>query len=163
MRSTFRSPSWLFEVSLLAVWLVVASGCGDNAPARAPSGRTFDFTLGGRAVSLVLDDCEVFVAGAKGERERVVTTDFYPMFSACQREEISSDGEFIQVELGRMAFGAGGCCATSGTWRTRDGRTWERRWKGKWLPVAEVEAAMEREARERNAAMERERKSEKTK
>jgi hypothetical protein len=33
----------------------------------------------------------------------------------------------ITATLGRIAFGAGGCCATGGTYRSRDGRTWEKR------------------------------------
>jgi hypothetical protein len=147
----------------LVVSAILLGGCDESPSTREKSvseGRTFDFILRGNAVRLIVDDCEVFLSGPKGERERVVTTDFYPMFSVCQREKISSDNEFIEVELGRMAFGAGGCCATSGTWRTNDGRNWERRWKGKWLPIADVEAAMEREARERNKELERDRKQE---
>ncbi len=82
---------------------------------------------------LALDDCEVFRVLPDGRRERVLTTDFYPMLSVCQRQEVSADAEYVLVQLGRQALGAGGCCATGGTWRSRDGQHWQRRVQGRWV------------------------------
>lgn len=131
------------------VAILALTGCDGTEPtAAAPSGRPFSATLQGRTIHLVLDDCEVFLPGADGKRERVVTTDFYPMFSSCHREEISADGQYITVSLGRMAFGAGGCCATHGVWRTRDGVYWERRERGRWLSPGQVEALRQKEREE---------------
>lgn len=146
-------------MSILVACLLV-SACESETPPNAnatPRGRTFDFVVRGQAVRLVLEDCEVFFMSSKGQRERVVTTDFYPMISVCQREDVSSDADYITVFLGRQAFGAGGCCATSGTWRSSDGRTWERRLKGRWLTATEEEAARQLEATAREQARDKER------
>ena len=130
------------------LWLGVLSGCSPEPKDEHPaSGRSFEFTVHEKSIRLVLDDCEVFVVDGGDKREKVVTTDFYPMFSVCSREEISADADYITVDLGRTALGAGGCCATSGTLRTRDGRHWERRMKGRWLSPEEEQALREREAR----------------
>ena len=132
------------------VWILVvlALGACDEPPREpagsAQAGRTLDFVLHGKPIRIAVHDCEVFAVDAKGERARVVTTDFYPMFSVCQREEVSASDDFIRVELGRTALGAGGCCATSGSWRTRDGRAWERRVEGRWLTPEQEQAARER-------------------
>lgn len=144
----------------MLVTCLLVSGCESETPRNemtALQGRTFDFVMRGQAVRLVLEDCEVFFVPSKGERERVVTTDFYPMISACQREDISSDADYITVFLGRQALGAGGCCATSGTWRSPDGRHWERRMNGRWLTPAEEEAANQREAKAREPVRDKER------
>lgn len=156
-RPTVSRAGWTRLAAILPVLLLclVSGGCESETP-RADSpeqkGRTVDFVLHGRPVRLLLNDCEVFHVPPNGEPKRVVTTDFYPMFSACQREEISADADHITVSLGRQAFGAGGCCATSGTWRSADGEHWERRLKGRWLSPAEEEALREREAAAREQA-----------
>lgn len=94
----------------------------------------FRTVIDGAPIHLALDDCEVFVQARDGSRQKVLDTDFYPMLTMCQIQRVSADASHITVELGRMALGAGGCCATGGTWRSRDGRVWERRIGGKWLP-----------------------------
>lgn len=146
----------VFGCLLLLVMPLVACDSG-REPASPPTGKPFTASLQGKLIHLVVDDCEVFLIDAEGKRERVVTTDFYPMFTACQRENISSDEQYITVSLGRMAFGAGGCCATHGTWRTRDGQYWERHARGKWLSPGEFEALQEKERAEQNKRVREER------
>lgn len=121
----------------VAVLLLCASlaGCQGEEPAPGSEDKATHFraTLDGRPIHLALEDCEVFFVTPEGRREQVVTTDFYPMFSVCQRQEASLSDGYILVQLGRQALGAGGCCATGGTWRSRDGRHWERRQGEGWV------------------------------
>lgn len=114
---------------------VLLAGCqGDESPSGSEDKAThFRANMGGRPVHLALDHCEVFFVTPDGRRERVLTTDFYPMFSVCQRQEASLNDGYILVQLGRQALGAGGCCATGGVWRSRDGTTWERRQSDRWV------------------------------
>ncbi len=120
-----------FDLGLFAFLL---AGCQAETPppAAADAATHFHALIGGTPVHLALADCEVFFVAPDGGREKVLSTDFYPMLSVCMRQNVSADADFITVELGRQAFGAGGCCATEGTWRSRDGKTWERRRHGKW-------------------------------
>lgn len=90
----------------------------------------FRGSLGGAEVQLLVRDCKVFRiepgAGQEVTLTRQLAPEPYPFFSVCERQSLRyEDGAVIAV-LGRMAVGAGGCCATGGTWRTRDGRTWEK-------------------------------------
>jgi hypothetical protein len=111
--------------------LLVLAGCQAEPP--PDTAQHFRAELHGVSVHLALDDCEVFRVLPDGRRERVLTTDFYPMLSVCQRQEVSADAEYVLVQLGRQALGAGGCCATDGTWRSRDGQHWQRRVQGRWV------------------------------
>lgn len=95
-----------------------------------PAELKFQGQLAGAATFLLVHDCEVYrVDQSKNgavEWTSVLAPDFYPFWTACQRESISfQDGE-LTVTLGRMALGAGGCCATGGTYRSRDGRVWKK-------------------------------------
>lgn len=124
-----------FEMGLIAMLL---AGCQAKAPPppATDAATHFQAVVGGAPIHLALEDCEVFLVAPDGGREKVLSTDFYPMLSVCKRQNISADADFITVELGRQAFGAGGCCATEGIWRSRDGKTWERRRNGKWVKPA---------------------------
>ncbi|MDL5037860.1 hypothetical protein [Comamonas resistens] len=90
----------------------------------------FKGVLAGESVFLLLHDCEVYrvETGDKGEVrwQSVLAPDFYPMWTACQRQSMSFEKGALTVTLGRMAFGAGGCCATGGTYRSTDGRNWKK-------------------------------------
>lgn len=129
----------------LAVPLLTACQADDPPAARPGPAVHYHAVIGGTPVHLALDDCAVFFVAPDGGREKVLETDFYPMLSACQVQTASADSEHITVELGRMALGAGGCCATEGTWRSRDGRNWERRVAGQWVKPGQ-EAAGKRRA-----------------
>ncbi|MDO9403062.1 MAG: hypothetical protein Q7T87_03425 [Polaromonas sp.] len=97
----------------------------------APPERIFRGTLGGEPVFLILDNCEVFNvrpgAGEEVEWTSVVKPEFYPFFTSCVRQSLQVESGALVVTLGRQAFGAGGCCATGGTWRSVDGRNWKER------------------------------------
>ncbi|RZJ16094.1 MAG: hypothetical protein EOO54_17720 [Haliea sp.] len=96
----------------------------------APPERVFRGTLAGKAAFLIVNDCEVFdVQRGAGEEvtwTSVLKPEFYPFFTFCERQSMTVEADAIVVTLGRMAFGAGGCCATGGTYRTTDGRTWKK-------------------------------------
>ena len=100
------------------------------ATREAPKELVFQGQLAGEATFLLVHDCEVFRVGSKKgggvEWESVLAPDFYPFWTACQRESMSFEAGVLTVTLGRMAFGAGGCCATGGTYRSVDGRNWKK-------------------------------------
>ena len=98
----------------------------------------FHGALGNEVVDIVVDGCKVFLrtaasqaaSAASGKEtpawEPVLEPDFYPFFTACQRESLQGSKGLVTVTLGRMAMGAGGCCATGGTYPSRDGRVWKK-------------------------------------
>lgn len=136
-------PTWPWAALLVSLLVYLLSGCQDDPPppGTVDAATHFQALLGGTPVHLALLDCEVFLVGQDAPRERVLTTDFYPMPSVCMRQEISADADFVTVELGRQALGAGGCCATGGRWRSRDGVHWQRRVDDRWIdphPAAEA-------------------------
>jgi hypothetical protein len=96
----------------------------------APPERTFQGMLAGNAVHLVLHDCSLYSVKAEGRRKigwaKVLEPDPYPFFTFCERQKIWQEEGAVRVTLGRIAFGAGGCCATGGTWRSSDGREWTK-------------------------------------
>lgn len=51
----------------------------------------------------------------------------YPLPQQCVRERLDFDGEYIQIEIGTQALGAGGCCTNYAAYRSRDGIDWEIR------------------------------------
>jgi hypothetical protein len=117
-----------------------AARAADVIVARADSaGRVFRGTVGGRPLALMVDGCAVYdladaPRGDEGARDARLTPDFYPWPTVCSREAITADTAWVTVVLGRTGFGAGGCCATGGTYRTRDGRRWEREdGHGRWV------------------------------
>jgi len=86
--------------------------------------------LAGVDVELLVQDCKVFRV-TRGPEQAVTLTEVlapppYPFFSSCDRQSMRHEDGTVIAVLGRMAVGAGGCCATGGTWRTRDGVTWEK-------------------------------------
>jgi hypothetical protein len=133
------------RASTLAVLLVLAAlaGC-DGAPSKpapelsaeaiatrdAPAERVFQGALAGQPVHLLVHDCEVFRVEARGAGEvlwtSVLAPEPYPFFTSCDRQSLSFAGGTLTAILGRQAFGAGGCCASGGTYRTRDGLTWQK-------------------------------------
>ena len=96
--------------------------------------------VGGRQLRLMVHDCAVYNLDdpptPNGRRPAVLETDFYPWPTVCARQAIEADPAGATVTLGKTALGAGGCCATGGTYRTRDGRGWERREPtGEWSVI----------------------------
>lgn len=88
----------------------------------------FRGTLDGEIVHLAVHDCMVFkIDGEEKNMQltKVLEPKFYP-FSNCQRQFLKAENGAVTVWLGRMAFGAGGCCSTGGTYRTTDGIIWKK-------------------------------------
>lgn len=128
------------ERSVLGVLVLGAAlaGCGPSGPdadavlaqalRQAPPEHVFRGRLGGQPVHLVAHDCAVYRADADGRGwTRVLAPDPYPFFTSCERQWLDADGEAVLATLGRRALGAGGCCATGGTYRSVDGRHWTPR------------------------------------
>ncbi len=133
--------------------LLLAAACAEEAAVldarfddAARAGRAVRGTLGGRRVAVLVDDCRVFDLAAPpdpaGRRRPVLTPPLYPSYTACERQQAWLDSAYVNVTLGRMAFGAGGCCASGGIYRSRDGRRWEVAARdGRWELVPEPDAA----------------------
>jgi hypothetical protein len=138
--------------TLIGLGLTLAA-CGPSEEERARSaadsivaiadsaGRVVGRGVDSDAFALMVHECKVYnladAPNARGRRPVILEPDFYPFPTGCSRQSIESDSAWVTIVLGRMAFGAGGCCATGGTYRTRDGRTFEREGAGgKWVPVA---------------------------
>ena len=107
--------------------------------AQIPPERVFKGLLGGKPVHLAVHDCKVYRAvpkesgesrESKGSGENgwqmVLEPELYPFFTYCERQSLQADNGVVTVTLGRIAFGAGGCCATGGTYRSRDGELWKK-------------------------------------
>jgi hypothetical protein len=102
------------------------------ATREAPPERMFQGQLAGQRTFLLVHDCEVFRVERRDDGggvrwTRVLEPDFYPMWTACERQSLSADAGTVTAVLGRRAFGAGGCCASGGTYRSVDGLRWKKR------------------------------------
>lgn len=96
----------------------------------APEELKFQGEVAGDPTFLRVHDCEV-VRVDPTDNGGVQWTgglapDFYSMWTSCQRQSMSFQGGELTVTLGRMALDAGGCCATGGTCRCKDGRVWKK-------------------------------------
>lgn len=96
----------------------------------APPEQVFKGVLAGQPVFLLVHDCEVFLVESLEKDEvrweKVLAPEPYPFFTSCQRQSIRHEAGVLSVTLGRMAFGAGGCCASGGDYRSTDGRNWKK-------------------------------------
>lgn len=149
--ATRPERNMLWGQLLLAVGLGVGLGLagGGSVPAPPPAEpdpmaavppeRVFNGMLGGKPVHLAVHDCKVYRAvpkesgesrESKGSGENgwqmVLEPELYPFFTYCERQSLQADNGVVTVTLGRIAFGAGGCCATGGTYRSRDGELWKK-------------------------------------
>jgi len=110
----------------------------------APSGAViFQAQLGGKQVSFLPKNCEVFVLDPtqdKVKRTKVLKPGFYLGFTACTDQSIKEEGGYVVAYLANRAIGAGGGNTSGGTYRTKDGFKWEKKFGGKWLPVEEAQA-----------------------
>lgn len=96
----------------------------------APPERTFKGVLGGKPLHLVVHDCKLYAVRAEGRRKigwtKLLEPDPYPFFTFCERQKLWEEKGTVRVTVGRVAFGAGGCCASGGTWRSSDGLDWTK-------------------------------------
>lgn len=82
----------------------------------------------GKFMRFVIRDCDVFRATpGRDSCDLMIRPDAHPLPQACVRERLEFNGEFIQIELGTQAMGAGGCCTSFAGYRSRDGERWETR------------------------------------
>ena len=117
--------------------LAALAGCKDDTKLE---GDLVTLKVGAATVELQLGDCNVYKVthGWFGsiEKTRVLSPDFYLGFTVCTRQSLRKDGDYAIAALCRQAVGAGGGCASSGTYRSRDGETWERQADdGRWTQV----------------------------
>jgi len=105
-------------------------------------GSIYRIELGGQPVALLLKDCKVYVltvANKEVVKEKVLDTGFYPWFTVCTRSTLEQEGEFVKVYLAKQAIGAGGGSVGGGNYRSKDGRSWEKKMDQGWRPLAEVQ------------------------
>lgn len=123
--------------SLLLAGLMLTACESDSAPDTVktalldtPPERVFQGALEGKFVHLIVHDCAVYKIEGTSANDMtwtvVLEAEPYPFFTSCARQSLSKGEDGVTVALGLMAFGAGGCCATGGTYRTTDGRRWEK-------------------------------------
>jgi hypothetical protein len=139
-----RIPGSLLIAALLACGLSeeerTARAADSIVALAAERGLVFRGVVSGQQVAIMIRDCKVYNLADKprfdGVRPVLVRPDFYPWPTLCARESIEGDSAHVTVTIGRHGFGAGGCCSTGGTYRSRDGRVWEReRPKGGWIRI----------------------------
>ncbi|MEZ5986142.1 MAG: hypothetical protein R3B94_09340 [Hyphomonas sp.] len=83
---------------------------------------------GGKAMLFGIKDCEVFRARPDSDSwDLMFKPAAYPLPQTCVRERLEFDGDFIQIEIGTQALGAGGCCTSYAAYRSRDGEIWQTR------------------------------------
>ncbi|GEM_PF-426363 len=85
----------------------------------------------GRAALFGIKACKVYrsdpIEASAGNWTLLFEPEPYPMPQQCVRERLEFDGEYIQIEIGTQALGAGGCCTTYAAYRSQDGENWEVR------------------------------------
>lgn len=100
------------------------------ATREAPPELVFKGELAGKPAYLLVNDCEVFqvepLKNGGVKWTSVLEPDFYPMWTMCVRQSLKVSAGVVTVELGRQAFGAGGCCASGGVYRSTDGVNWKQ-------------------------------------
>jgi hypothetical protein len=91
-------------------------------------GRVFQTTLHGQRLAFLLQDCRLYrleVTRRSLRRELVLKPDFYP-FAFCFEQSIARKGDTLEVDLLMRALGSGGGNQGGGTYRSSDGRRWNR-------------------------------------
>ena len=105
-------------------------------------GRVVRMDLDGKTVVFLLRDCKVYVltvANKEVVQDKVLETDFYPWFTVCTQSTLEHDGEYVLAHLSKQAVGAGGGSVGGGNYRSKDGRSWEKKMDKGWQPLAEVQ------------------------
>jgi hypothetical protein len=101
------------------------------ATRETPQELIFEGQLGGESMFLLVHDCEVYRVdrreGGGVQWTSVLSPEFYPFWTVCQRQSLTIQPKLLTVTLGRQAVGAGGCCASGGTYTSVDGRNWKKR------------------------------------
>ena len=137
MRYVARVKRPLLRRLVLLLACIALIGCRDDTRLE---GEPVRLDVGGHTVTLQLGDCRVYKVERRflrGTRKtRVLSMDFYLGFTVCTRQSLRKEGDYAIASLCRQAIGAGGGCASSGTYRTRDGAKWEKEvGDGQWAAV----------------------------
>lgn len=151
MDSDVKSRSVLLRVFLYGTLLVLLAGAAasyvlistlvpeptpepslsevDQLLAETPPELVFKGVLAGNPVHVVVYNCAIHeIKDGTPDKQiiKVLEAESYLWGSSCVRQWLKAEKGALTVWLGRMAFGAGGCCTGGGTYRTTDGRTWKR-------------------------------------
>jgi hypothetical protein len=116
-----------------------------RSEAEREQGQALVAPLEGGSRALLLVKCElvqVDLASRELKRQRVLAPDFYPLASCFDQCIEQRPGE-LRVMLLMRALGSGGGNQGGGTYRSRDGRHWERLglrrtavgWTEAWVPL----------------------------
>lgn len=110
---------------------------------REREGIVFRAQLAGGPRDFLVLGCKVYLLDAsapgKVRREEVLRTGFYLGPLICTGQSIAQEGGQLLVELSNRAFGAGGGNTSGGSYRSNDGREWQKFVHGEWRPVAEAQ------------------------
>ena len=105
--------------------------------------QLFAVQWNGAPMTFVLRDCSVYLAEEASDgmiaRTRVLKTGFYLLPTACTSQSLRAGDQFLVAELANRAIGAGGGNTTGGTYRSRDGRAWEKETATGWTAVDEAQ------------------------
>jgi hypothetical protein len=89
-----------------------------------------------KGLFLGLKDCGIYRSISESNVivawEKALDKPFYPA-GICSRSDLHVQGEYAQAFLCVLGMGAGGGCSAGGNYRTRDGKTWEKEIRGKWV------------------------------
>ena len=137
--------SIIFGLSLLALFLAAcADGYGapkSNSETLAQNSSLQDsfttrvFKLNSNknssATLFGIKNCHVYKAaqtqGRRGDWELLFKPAPYALPKMCIVERLEMEGNYLHIEIGTQAMGAGGCCTTYAAYRTLDGETWDIR------------------------------------
>ena len=96
--------------------------------------------LAGKATAFLLMDCKVYVltvANKEVVQQKVLETEFYPWFTVCTRSTLERGRRIRERHLFKQAKWAAGSISAGGTYRSKDGRSWEKQTDEGWRPIGE--------------------------
>lgn len=97
---------------------------GENYVRFAVSGQEQQVALGLKECNLYRAKLELGLV-TEWIQENTLAT-FYPLWSACSRESLKRDGEYIRLSFCKTPMGAGGGCAGGGgDFRSLNGTNWQ--------------------------------------
>ena len=128
------------SIVVLLVPILAFQGCTDSdrstqKPKTAPPAFTTPVVdlhaPGGKTLRFGIERCKVY-RSVKAENTTspwalLFQPAPYALPQSCVRERLAFDGEYVQIEIGTQAIGAGGCCTNYAAYRSRNGEDWEIR------------------------------------
>jgi len=111
----------------------------------AKGAKVFQIAWNGQNLAFLQQDCKVYLLDASDRKEvkrtKVLQAGMYLWFTACTGQSMWTEEGYIKASISNRAIGAGGGNTSGGTYRSKDGKVWEK-WtspKG-WRPVEEAQA-----------------------